>query len=157
MEEKNNLQDSIVSWMSNSMHTFMGEMHFFARQNNLSIPQMSCLLKMKKKGPLQVNQVGHIFDMSKPAASQLLDKLVQRNLATREESSADRRIKYHSITPQGEDLLKEFFKIIKTIGMELDNKIPEEKKEDVRSNLEFLTSCLIEIKEKGKKEKGCSN
>ncbi len=151
MTNRENFQESIKNWMSTSIHTFMRRMHIFAKQKNLSFTQMNCLFKMKKHGPFQVNQVSTFFDISKPAASQLLDKLVNMNLVKRTESSTDRRVKFHSLTKDGEDLVNEFFTSVKHLHSKLVDSFKEEDYIKNKVVLDTLTNKLVELSNEDKK------
>lgn len=156
MSNKNEFQESIKNWMGVSIHFFMSKMHRYAKQNNLSVTQMNCMFKMKKHGPFQVNQVSTFFDMSKPAASQLLDKLVQRDLVSRKESSTDRRVKFHSLTSKGEDLMTQFFVSVNDIHSNMAKSFNEEENIRNKEVLDTLTNRLLELSNIEEKEHKCS-
>lgn len=153
---KEEFQESIKNWMSVSIHTFMSRMHTFAKQNNLSFTQMNCLFKMNRHGPLQVSQVSTFFDISNPAASQLLDKLVHMDLVIRTESSTDRRVKFHNVTNEGKDLINDFFISVKHLHSELVDSFDKEDYKTGRNLLDTLTNNLLELSGHNKKENKCS-
>ncbi len=93
-----------------SIHTSMTSMHLYAKQNGLSISQMVTLMRMRKYKFIQVKDVAKRCEISRPAASQLMDKLVQKGLVLRLDDSDDRRVKNHKLSEQGETLIDDFFK-----------------------------------------------
>ncbi|QEN03870.1 MarR family transcriptional regulator [Thiospirochaeta perfilievii] len=152
MNSKEEFSEAIKNWMSASMHTFMRQLHIYAKQNSLSITQINTLLRIKKHGPIQVSDVSRSLDISRPAASQLMDKMVQRDFLKREESRDDRRVKFHNLTPNGEKLLKGFFESVKGIQAELVDSYSENEYGKYRDLLNSLTNNLLQNQEKDKKE-----
>ena len=155
MDKEEILQDSINSLMFTSMHVFMRQLHLYSKQQNLSVSQMNCLFKMHKVGSFQVNQISKFFDISKPAASQLLDKLVQRGLVLREEDPNDRRVKNHSLTPKGEKLIHVFFMKMKEISLSVVKKIEISEYDQNIKMLEKITNELSNIIKIENKENKC--
>ncbi len=65
----------------------------FMRQTGLSAPQIHALLYIfhSPGGECGLSEIGDLTDASKPAVSQLVDRLVQRGLVDRTEDPLDRR------------------------------------------------------------------
>ena len=99
------------------------------------------MFRMRKHGARSVGEISKMLNISKPAASQLLDKLVQTGYLFREESKIDRPIKLHNLTSKGEECTQIFFDKIKEYNKELvDFCAPEEH--------ELMTSLLIKLTDK---------
>ena len=57
------------------------------------------------KGPLPVNTIGPIVDLTPGSISIAVDRLFAKGLVTRVESAEDRRIRIVALTPRGKDLI----------------------------------------------------
>ncbi|MGL1890908.1 MAG: MarR family winged helix-turn-helix transcriptional regulator [Spirochaetaceae bacterium] len=141
-QDKELFVKSLESWYHISMHTTMKNLHIYAKDHGLSFPQMNCLFRMKKHGLCQVKDVGKIFEISNPAASQMLDKLVKMELITRKESQEDRRVKIHDLAPKGDDLIQKFMDLSKESNLLLADDFEPSEYEEVTSLLNRLTKSL---------------
>jgi len=79
------------------------------------------------KGPLPVNTIGPIVDLTPGSISIAVDRLVARGLVSRVESADDRRVRIVTLTSRGRDLIVSAFRKhagqIKSVFSELS---PEE-------------------------------
>ena len=57
------------------------------------------------KGPLPVNTIGPIVDLTPGSISIAVDRLVAKALVSRVESTEDRRVRMVALTPRGKDLI----------------------------------------------------
>jgi len=62
------------------------------------------------KGPLPVNTIGPIVDLTPGSISVAVDRLVDKSLVRRVESTEDRRIRIVSLTQQGKELIVRAFR-----------------------------------------------
>ena len=62
------------------------------------------------KGPLPVNTIGPIVDLTPGSISIAVDRLFEKGLVSRVESSEDRRIRIVALTPLGKDLVVPAFR-----------------------------------------------
>jgi len=62
------------------------------------------------KGPLPVNAIGPKVFLSPGSISTAVDRLVERGLVSRVESSEDRRVRVVSLTPKGKRLIAPVFR-----------------------------------------------
>ncbi len=62
------------------------------------------------KGPLPVNTIGPKVYLTPGSISTAVDRLVERGLVSRVESSADRRVRVVSLTPKGKKLIAPIFR-----------------------------------------------
>lgn len=74
-------------------------------QLDLSMGQLKTLMALASQGPLTVSGVAETLEVGKPAASILVDRLVQLGYVARAEDPADRRRTLVSLTPSGGDLV----------------------------------------------------
>ena len=62
------------------------------------------------KGPLPVNTIGPIVDLTPGSISTAVDRLVAKGLVSRVESVEDRRVRIVALTPRGKDLIVPAFR-----------------------------------------------
>src|ERR1700722_17873470 len=62
------------------------------------------------KGPLPVNTIGPIVDLTPGSISIAVDRLVSKGLVSRVESTEDRRVRMVSLTSRGRDLIVTAFR-----------------------------------------------
>jgi MarR family 2-MHQ and catechol resistance regulon transcriptional repressor len=62
------------------------------------------------KGPLPVNTIGPIVDLTPGSISIAVDRLFGKGLVSRVESTEDRRIRIVALTPRGKDLIVPAFR-----------------------------------------------
>jgi len=62
------------------------------------------------KGPLPVNTIGSVVDLTTGSISISVDRLFAKGLVTRVESTEDRRVRIIALTPRGKDLIVPAFR-----------------------------------------------
>jgi MarR family 2-MHQ and catechol resistance regulon transcriptional repressor len=62
------------------------------------------------KGPLPVNTIGPIVDLTPGSISVAVDRLVEKGLVSRVESTEDRRVRIVALTPSGKGLIVPAFR-----------------------------------------------
>jgi len=62
------------------------------------------------KGPLPVNTIGPVVDLTPGSISIAVDRLVAKGLVSRVESAEDRRVRIVALTPRGKDLIATAFR-----------------------------------------------
>ena len=62
------------------------------------------------KGPLPVNTIGPIVDLTPGSISIAVDRLFAKGLVSRIESTEDRRVRIVALTPRGKDLIVPAFR-----------------------------------------------
>jgi MarR family 2-MHQ and catechol resistance regulon transcriptional repressor len=62
------------------------------------------------KGPLPVNTIGPIVDLTPGSISIAVDRLFGKGLVSRVESTKDRRVRIVALTPRGKDLIVPAFR-----------------------------------------------
>jgi MarR family 2-MHQ and catechol resistance regulon transcriptional repressor len=76
----------------------------------LGLSDFGVLEILLNTGPLPVNQIGPIVDLTPGSISIAVDRLVTKGLVTRVESAEDRRVRIVTLTPGGKDLIVSAFK-----------------------------------------------
>ena len=81
----------------------------YVKSSGLSIQQYIVLMQLLHGGSCGVRQIGEKLEVSSPAASQLVNRLVEAGLAERSEGREDRRARRVSLTEKGRGLVSRGF------------------------------------------------
>src|SRR6266576_1714940 len=79
-------------------------------ETGLGLSDFGVLEILLHKGPLPVNTIGPIVDLTPGSISIAVDRLFAKGLVTRVESTEDRRVRIIALTPRGKDLIVPAFK-----------------------------------------------
>ena len=74
-------------------------------ETGLGLSDFGVLEVLLHKGPLPVNTIGPIVDLTPGSISIAVDRLVAKGLVSRVESTEDRRVRIVALTPRGKDLI----------------------------------------------------
>ena len=107
MENSQSLDQVLRAWAEVFMHRSMHDFWHFMKHSGLSMSQLSVLLRLHYHHACGVSEIGEHLGVTNPAASQLIDRLVNLGLLERNEDPSDRRIKNISLTPRGIALVQE--------------------------------------------------
>ena len=79
-------------------------------ETGLGLSDFGVLEVLPNKGPLPVNMIGTIVDLTPGSISIAVDRLFAKGLVTRVESTEDRRVRIIALTPRGKDLIVPAFR-----------------------------------------------
>jgi MarR family transcriptional regulator, 2-MHQ and catechol-resistance regulon repressor len=79
-------------------------------ETELGLSDFGVLEILLHKGPLPVNTIGPIVDLTPGSISTAVDRLVARGLVSRVESTEDRRVRIVALTSRGRDLIVTAFR-----------------------------------------------
>jgi MarR family transcriptional regulator, 2-MHQ and catechol-resistance regulon repressor len=79
-------------------------------ETGLGLSDFGVLEILLHKGPLPVNTIGPIVDLTPGSISIAVERLVARGLVSRVESTEDRRVRIVALTPVGKDLVASAFR-----------------------------------------------
>jgi MarR family 2-MHQ and catechol resistance regulon transcriptional repressor len=79
-------------------------------ETGLGLSDFGVLEILLHKGPLPVNTIGPIVDLTPGSISIAVDRLVAKGLVSRAESAEDRRVRIVALTPRGKDLIVKAFR-----------------------------------------------
>src|SRR5246500_5282296 len=78
-------------------------------ETGLGLSDFGVLEVLLHKGPLPVNAMGPMVDLTPGSISIAVDRLVVKSLVSRVESAEDRRVRIVALTPRGKDLIVSAF------------------------------------------------
>jgi DNA-binding MarR family transcriptional regulator len=96
----------VRAWFEVFMTHSNEEFARFLRHKELNFAQHGVLMRLYHHGDCAVSDLSKPFGITIPAASQLVDKLVQEGLVERTESLQDRRVKQLALTQAGRALVR---------------------------------------------------
>ena len=79
-------------------------------ETGLGLSDFGVLEILLHKGPLPVNTIGPIVDLTPGSISTAVERLVAMGLVSRVESAEDRRVRIVALTPRGKDLIAGAFR-----------------------------------------------
>ena len=79
-------------------------------ETGLGLSDFGILEALLHKGPLPVNTIGPIVDLTPGSISIAVDRLFAKGLVTRVESAEDRRVRIVALTPRGKSLIDSAFR-----------------------------------------------
>ena len=79
-------------------------------ETGLGLSDFGVLEVLLHKGPLPVNTIGPIVDLTPGSISIAVDRLFEKGLVSRVESTEDRRVRIVALTPRGKDLIGAAFR-----------------------------------------------
>jgi MarR family 2-MHQ and catechol resistance regulon transcriptional repressor len=79
-------------------------------ETGLGLSDFGVLELLLHRGPLPVNTIGPIVDLTPGSISIAVDRLVAKGLVSRVESAQDRRVRIVGLTPRGKNLIVSAFR-----------------------------------------------
>jgi MarR family 2-MHQ and catechol resistance regulon transcriptional repressor len=79
-------------------------------ETGLGLSDFGVLEVLLHKGPLPVNTIGPIVDLTPGSISIAVDRLFEKGLVSRVESTEDRRVRIVTLTPRGKNLIVSAFR-----------------------------------------------
>ncbi len=79
-------------------------------ETGLGVSDFAVLEALLHKGPLPVNTIGPIVDLTPGSISIAVDRLFAKGLVSRVESAEDRRVRIVALTPRGKSLIDSAFR-----------------------------------------------
>jgi DNA-binding MarR family transcriptional regulator len=116
------------------------------RETGLSMPQIHALLHIyhSQDGECGLSEIGGLTESSKPAASQLVDRLVQQGLVERTEDPQDRRNKRLRLTKKSLELIQNGVTSNHFL-VELMTSLPAKQRETVHAAFGYLAQAGQQI------------
>lgn len=123
----------------------------YIKNMGLSMPQFSILMQLHYRGVYSVSEISDHFGISVPAASQLVEKLVQAGYLERAEDPNDRRARLLPLSSKGKKLIEQGLKRRYRWVEPLTEKLTAEERAKVSEALMILTKATREVEKAGSK------
>lgn len=142
------LTDVLRRWAEVFMHRSMRDFREFTRQSGLSMSQLSALFQIYHCGECGVSDIGEHLGVTRAAASQMIDRLVQLDLLQRSENPLDRRNKSLALTANGRALIGESIEARRRWMQDLTAALPPDQRAAIIEALTVLTQAARRLEER---------
>src|SRR3982075_56437 len=102
--------DHVWLVMMKAMRALMRYAAAGIEETGLGLSDFGVLEVLLHKGPLPVNTIGPVVDLTAGSISIAVDRLVEKGLVSRVESAEDRRVRIVALTPRGKSLIDSAFR-----------------------------------------------
>lgn len=116
----------------------MRDLMRFVKDADLTMGQYTTLIRLHYGDRCGISEIASHLGITNPAASQLIDRLVQMGLIERVEDPTDRRAKQLSLTPKSRTLLQASFEARLGWLNDLADTIPSEHRPEATAALGHL-------------------
>ena len=135
------LRDWAEIFMTHSMREWVR----FVKSSGLSMPQFSTLMRLYYHGGCGISEISAHLDVTAPAASQMVDRLVQMGLLERGEDPNDRRAKQVTLSAKGRALIEKGIEARNRWSEELATKLTAEQRGIVIEALAHLAEAASKL------------
>lgn len=132
----------LQTWSDGIMKLLFSELSSFIRVHNLNFPRMMILFRLAHRDLCSVSDISKHMDITSPAASQLLDKLVESGFINRTENPDDRRVRNIEISQKGLELVKEIKEKLNNSISRLIQALPEEEHHTIAQSMHTLNVAI---------------
>lgn len=114
------------------------------RSMDLTVPQMTTVLTIRDRGQVTIKELAEALQVSAPAASAMVDRLVELGAVTREQNPVDRREVVVRASPLGEQTVNAMERHALDAVMDLLKKLGPERAQLWRSILREIRGIIRE-------------
>jgi DNA-binding MarR family transcriptional regulator len=142
-----NLPLSLVlrTWVEVFMHRSFRDFRRFMEGAGISHSQVGALMQLYCEDACGVSDIGEHLGISVPAASQLVDRLVQQGFLERIEYQADRRYKQVSLTSKGRQLMESGIEYRQKWMEQLTQALTPEEQQVISGALSLLNRAAQQL------------
>jgi len=113
-----------------------------AATNQITAPQLICLLHAVNNGPVSATTIGREVHLSPSTVVGILDRLEEKGLVERQRSREDRRIVRVTATPEGIELAKKAPSPLQQTLANTLSELPELEQATIALSLERIVSLM---------------
>ncbi|MGA2821231.1 MAG: MarR family transcriptional regulator [Anaerolineales bacterium] len=141
MSSTKQFSEVLHEWVKVFMQRSMSDFKRFMDETELSSSQMNVLMRLHFGGKSDVTDIAAGMGVTNAAASQTVDRLVQRKLLERTEDPIDRRFKQITLTAQGQTLVERSFEARRRWMDEMSRVLSLQQQEEIAAALAVLTAA----------------
>ncbi len=123
------LKKALLDWSNSFMQLSLNDLSRYAHSVGLSLAQISILMHLHFHGAREVTKFSEMLQISRAAASQMIERLVQQGVIYRFPKQNDRRVRLVDLTPSGEKIITESLNARVEWVNELVSSISREERE----------------------------
>lgn len=136
--DKDPLKKALLDWSNIFMQRSLNDLSRYAHTVGLSLAQMSILIHLHMEGASEVTRFSEMLGISRAAASQMIERLVQQGVAQRFPGEQDRRVRLVDLTASGRQIVLESFEARVEWVNELVSGISAVEREQLLDSLNCL-------------------
>ncbi|RPI34558.1 MAG: MarR family transcriptional regulator [Chloroflexota bacterium] len=137
--------DILSEWTGVLMRRSMRDFMRIMKDTGLSMSQLGVLIRLYFQQECGISDIGSHLGVSNPAASQLVERLVQQGLLDRSEDLSDRRAKQIRLTAKGRLLIEEHIEARRRWMEELTTTLSREEQESIIRALTLLNQAAHDL------------
>jgi DNA-binding MarR family transcriptional regulator len=141
------LPETIRQWMDVFTTRSIHDMTRYVKASGLSMPLFGILMHLYYRKSSTVSFLSEYLAVSVPAASQMVDRLVQSGLVERTEEPNNRRSKHLTLTRKGRSLIEKGLATRHTWVDEAVDHLSADESKQVEQGLDILGRCLRQLQE----------
>jgi DNA-binding MarR family transcriptional regulator len=146
--------DNLLTYQSQRLEALMHEilqccqerMLFESRKFGLPQAELKCLMLFDMERYLTVKGIAQKMEVAKSRVTKIMDGLTKKRLIQSTEDPNDGRVKLLSLTPAGQEKLKEIGTFTREIHQKILHQIDSEQRRNILSSLELLRSSMEAVK-----------
>lgn len=119
IDERDHLVDAILGLADSLFRTLLPTVPRDLLTLDVTMPQIKILLILYVGGPRRMSDIAADLDVTLPAATSLIDRLVEKHYVVRETYSDDRRVVLCQLSPSGEQAVNHIWQTARTRCCEL--------------------------------------
>jgi DNA-binding MarR family transcriptional regulator len=147
MSSSERLPSVLTEWTGVLMHASSNDFSRIMREYNLSMPQLSTLMRLYYRRAGAVSDIAVALGVTNAAASQMVDRLVQLGLIDRLEDKLDRRVKHVELTQKGRQLIQHTMDVRRRWMEDLTTRLTPEQQEAIVNALTLLTEAARRLEQ----------
>jgi DNA-binding MarR family transcriptional regulator len=141
------LPNVLTEWTGVLMRASSGDFQRIMRDYNLSMPQLSTMMRLYYHHAEAVSDIGAALGVTSAAASQMVDRLVQLGLIARNEDRLDRRVKHVMLTGKGRQLIQKIMDVRRRWMENLTTRLTPEEQDAIVTALTLLTEAARNLEQ----------
>jgi DNA-binding MarR family transcriptional regulator len=145
MDNSDQFLNTLREWMKVFMHNSMHNTLRYSKEAGWSMSQIGAMMSIHRHGTSAISDVGEAMGISNPAASQMIDRMVQEGLLLRTEDPHDRRVKQVKLTEDGLKIIHDSLQAREAWLADLTAELNKDEKKQICQALEILIEKTKEI------------
>ena len=136
---------ALRTWMDLSMQRSWRGWSHVAKSSGFSMQQFSILMQLHYRGTCSVSDISDRFEITNPAASQLIERLVHSGYLERTEDPSDRRSRQITLSRKGKTLVDRSLEERYVWLDQLETELSAAERDKVTDGLLILTEAARKL------------
>ncbi len=134
--------EKMVELLPQMLRGFARRESNYLSRGKITIPQLSVLELLSRERNCPMNRVAEVLNVTRPAATGLLDRLIAQGLAARYGDRKDRRVIRVNLTPKGRRILANIWNEKKRMIISVFGQLSPARREQYLGTLEHVVRIL---------------